>query len=67
MEEMRESHRGERRQGIGAVQGIVHPFTAPPARGNWARRKKKSQASDCCGLCGSKLQQTLKEALQPGG
>lgn len=35
---MRQRHGGERRQGVGAVQGVVHPLTAPPPGGNYSRR-----------------------------
>ena len=34
---MRQGHGGERRQGVGTVQGVVHPLTAPPPGGNCSR------------------------------
>lgn len=35
MEEVRQSHRRESRQGVGAVQGVVDPFGSPPLGSNY--------------------------------
>lgn len=36
VEEMRQGHRGEGRQGVRAVQGVVYPLAAPPPGGDWS-------------------------------
>lgn len=33
---MRQGHRGEGCQGVGAVQGVIYPFAAPPPGGDWS-------------------------------
>lgn len=40
MEEMRQSHGGECCKSIRTVEGIVHPFTAPPPRRNYIRKRR---------------------------
>lgn len=41
VEEMRQSHGGERRESIGTVEGVVHPFTAPPPGRDYIRRGRR--------------------------
>lgn len=55
MEEVRQGYRGEGGQGVGAVQGVVYPLTAPPPGGDWSGEKKTRR--------GRKVRSVTVEAL----
>lgn len=38
---MRQGHRGEGGQGVGAVQGVVDPLAAPPPGGDWSEMRRE--------------------------
>lgn len=46
---MRQGHGGKRRQRVRAVQGVVHPLTAPPPRGDYSKETKDAQSA-CYGV-----------------
>lgn len=65
VEEVRQSHRRESRQGVGAVQGVVDPFGSPPLGSNYRSKTLVQTGGSQRGFQGSGSSLQVRQEAAP--